>query len=166
MDFQPQAMAQRVAESVTEAALGDQVPGQGVALSPGHTRPKLAYRPLLRRPDDLVGRLLPGVGSGAHHERTRQIGTIAIDPGAKIKQQPVPVAEYPVTGAGVRKGRPGTRGDDGGERVPLAPPPPKGGLEEGGYFVFRLPDPDTINTFDQGILRQSGGGPNRGHFLG
>src|SRR5665213_2861395 len=58
MDFQPQAVAERVAKGVAVAAGRDDITGQGIGFLPAHPGPDALTGPQLRLADQLVDRTL------------------------------------------------------------------------------------------------------------
>src|SRR5690606_28358361 len=126
--FQSQPVPQRVPELLTEAALGDQPPGQRVGLGTGHSGPDPLAGPELRLLDQLVDRSLPVVRP-AQHEGAGDIAAVAPDPGPEVDQQDVARLEDPFRGTRVWQGRARTRCDDRLERVPLTAANPELGLE-------------------------------------
>ena len=94
--LEPEAVAQRVAERLAEAARRDDVAGQRVGLAARHPGPELLRRALrcASRTSSYIVRWRV-VGRAPDHHRAGEVGAVSVDLRAEVDQQPFPPADRP-----------------------------------------------------------------------
>ena len=165
--FQPQAVAERVAERLAKSPSRDHFAGEGIGLparSCRHAAPPSAR--VLGRPDEVVDGSLPLVGAGAHYHGAGEVGTVAVDLGAEIEQQPLPGAQPPVARArvGQRRARARRRRSSGNGCHSL---PRRRSADSSAAAISCSVCPTRIagQHLRQRLLREVGRRPDGGHFL-
>src|SRR5260221_1846775 len=123
MALQPDPVAQRMAERLLVSRRRDDVPRQRVGFAPREAGPDRLASDALRPLHDLVDLPLPDIRRGADDHRTGQIGTVALELGAEIQQEPLAFSNLPRVGAGMRQGAARARGHHVLKRVPFAAAP-------------------------------------------
>lgn len=165
MDLEADTMAQAVGEFLCIASLGNDRSRRGVYVPGEHPGPRDPDGHLLALPDDIVDPTHLLGGFSLHH-RTGEIGTVAIDRGTEIHEDPIAASEFFAPRLAVWERGPGAEKDDRLERGAIRSEI----AEDIEQPALRFPFGDTSGEFGQesskGAVGDSGRFPDGLHLMG